>query len=246
MKKIVLYIIPFLILSCSTPGTCLESTGSIVNQSVEVADFQRIIVYPGISLVVAQGPKKVLIETGKNLISNIDIHVTDNQLIIKDVTDCNWVREYGQTIVYVTTPNLTEIYSKTEKNIRSQGILTFPDLTLSAIDDFDKLDGAGTGDFHISINNNHLIIGTNNVANFYIDGQTQTFSANFYEGTGRIEAAQLMAQNINVYHRGANDMILHPIQSIQGNMYSTGNIICKNHPPIVNVTAHYHGQVIFQ
>ena len=40
-------------------------------------------------------------------------------------------------------------------------------------------------------------------------------------------------------------MIVHPVQSISGKMVSTGNIILKNNPPIVEVQQLYHGKVIY-
>jgi len=40
-------------------------------------------------------------------------------------------------------------------------------------------------------------------------------------------------------------MIVKPIQSIVGKMVSTGDIILKNNPPIVDVEELYQGQVIY-
>ena len=46
-------------------------------------------------------------------------------LIVKDQSTCNWTRDYKAATVYVTAPNIIEIHSKTEQDIRSEGILTF-------------------------------------------------------------------------------------------------------------------------
>ena len=111
--------------------------------------------------------------------------------------------------------------------------------------DGDGESGAGTGDFILNVNNDYLNIANNNVSRFYLSGQTNTANFNFYFGDGRIEAQNLTAQNIIVYHRGSNDMIVKPIQSITGTMNSTGNIILKNVPPIVDVQELYQGRVIY-
>ncbi|MBC7641967.1 MAG: DUF2807 domain-containing protein [Flavobacterium sp.] len=244
MKKILLLIFSAIILiSCSKPGQCIESSGNDITKEYSLPSFNKIKVYNGINLVISQGAvQKIEIKTGENLIGNIDVTVTDNMLIVKDNTTCNWVREYGQTTVYVTTPTLTDIICKTEKLISSNGLLKFPSLRLEAID---LTDGAGTGDFNLQIDNDVFLIESNNVSNFYISGKTKDFTANFYEGNGRIEAANLKCNNLMVFHRGSNDMIVNPQIKMSGKMYSTGNIQCRNYLVINEILALYQGQVIF-
>ncbi len=245
MKKNIYIILLIIIsISCSKPSECIEETGNIVSKEFMVSGFDKIKVYKGISVVITQGNiQKIEVKTGENLMADIEVKVEDNFLILKDNTSCNWVREYGQTIVYVTTPTLTDIYCRTEKTISSSGILTFPIIRLNSID---LTDGPATGDFNLQIDNNQLVIETNNVANFYISGKTKDFIANFYEGNGRIEAANLLADNIFVFHRGSNDMILNPLRKISGKMVSTGNIICKNRNVINDVQELFQGRVLFE
>jgi hypothetical protein len=174
--------------------------------------------------------------------SNIEVSVNRGLLTLKDNTTCNWVREYGNTVVYVTAPNITELHSKTERPIASNGILTYPILRLIAMD---LTDGAGTGDFNIQVNNSQVVIENNNVSRYYISGQTDVLSVNFYDGNGRFNGGNLTTKKINVYHRGSNDMVVNPSESIIGKMVSTGNVILKNNPPIVDVQQLYHGRVIY-
>lgn len=248
MKKIIPFLIVILLsISCEKPSDCIESTGDIITKKITVTPFEIVNVYSGIELIITQGNEyKVEIKTGENLMSDIEVKQDGNSLTLKDKTSCNWVREYGQTKVYITAPNLTEIHSKTERNISSNGVLTYPILRLFALDvDGDGINGAGTNDFYIQVNNSQLVIETNNVARFYISGQTNEANLNFYEGNSRIEAPNLTAQTIKVFHRGSNDMIVKPIQSITGKMVSTGDIILKNNPPVVDVQQLYHGKVIY-
>lgn len=244
MKKIIVLVgLIFISISCSKPSECIESTGSIITKEFIVSDFDKIIVYQGISLVITEGPVyKVEVQTGENLMSNIQATADDGLLTLKDNTTCNWVRDYGNTVVYVTAPNIKEINSKTEKIISSNGVLTYPILSLISID---ISDGAGTGDFNIQIDNSQLVINNNNVSRYYISGQTDNLVVGFYNGNGRFEGGNLKVKTINIYHRGSNDMILKPTESITGKMVSTGNVILKNNPPIVDVQQLYHGRVIY-
>jgi len=248
MRKIIILLSFLLVfISCEKPSECYESTGDIVTRTIPVNPFTRIKVYRGIAIVITEGPEyKVEIKSGSNLIDNVSVTQNDNQLVFTDNTTCNWLREYGQTTVYITTPNLEEIYSKTERNISSNGVLTFPTLRIFALDkDGDGEEGAGTGDFYLTLNNSQLVVENNNVSRYFISGTTNEANLNLYAGDGRIDASNLTAQIIKVYHRGSNDMIVRPIQSITGKMVSTGDIILKNNPPIVEVQQLYQGHVIY-
>jgi hypothetical protein len=248
MKKIVaLFILVLVFNSCEKPSDCVESSGDFIVKEIPVAAFSKIKVYRGIEVIITEGSVyKVEILAGENFIDNIEVKQNGDQLIFKDETSCNWVREYGQTKIYVTTPTLTEVYSKSDRDISSNGILTFPDLSILSLDkDADGESGAGTGDFHIQVQNNSLTIQNNNVSRFYLSGSTNLASLNFYFGDGRLEAQNLIAQQITVFHRGSNDMIVTPIQSIEGVLNSTGDLRLTTTPPIVNVQELYHGSVIY-
>lgn len=249
MKKIGIFLVVLLaFISCEKPSDCVESTGDIIVKDVEVTAFNRLEVHPGIAVVITEGTEyKVQIQTGENLMENIEVRQEGTNLILRDNTTCNWVREFGQTTVYITVIDLDEIYSKTERTISTNGALTF-DLKIVSFDsNADGLEGAGTGDFIMQFNSANLEINSNNVSRFFLSGTISNLATfNFFAGDSRIEAENLIAQNIHVFHRGTNDMTVFPVQSITGNLYSTGNLICKNYPVTPpNIPTYYQGQVIF-
>jgi hypothetical protein len=249
MKKLHLYIIVFLFtfFGCEKPSDCIESSGKMVTKEIPVQPFKKIKVYKGIEVIITEGTiYKVEIVAGENFIDNIEVKQNGDQLIFKDQTSCNWVRKFGQTKILVTTPTLEEVYSKTDRDISSNGTLTFENLSFISFDkDADGESGAGTGDFILNIDNNNLQIHNNNVSRFYISGKTQNASFNFYFGDGRIEAENFEAQHMQIFHRGSNDMIVKPIQGITGILNSTGNVILKNVPPVVELQELYQGRVIY-
>ena len=107
-------------------------------------------------------------------------------------------------------------------------------------------DGAGTGNFHINIQSSgQLVIESNNIANFYLKGNVREILLNFYFGNGRFYGEELHAQNIKVYHRGSNDMFVYPIQKLEGQILSTGNIILKNIPLEIEIEELYTGGLIY-
>jgi hypothetical protein len=242
MKKYILTLfITFVVFGCEKPGDCIKSTGEMVTKEIPVTPFDIIYVYAGIGLVIKEGPEyKVEVQSGKNLIDDISVVLIDNVLTFRDETTCNWVRDYGETTVFITAPNLTEIHSRTEQDIKSDGVITFPILRFIAID---LSEGAGTGDFIFEIDNGQLVIENNNVSRFFISGKTQEALFNFYDGNGRIEAQNLEANVIKLFHRGSNDMYVSPIQRIEGELFSTGDVVLYRTPTEIDVTAHYYGQL---
>lgn len=250
MKKITLiYVFSILIVfcRCEKPSDCIESSGATITKDFIVSSFTRIDIEAGIEVIITEGSEyKVQIQTGENLIENVSVSQDATTLYLKDNATCNWVREYGQTKAFITAPNITEIYSKTDRNISSNGILTYPNLKLVALDDKgDGRDGAGTGDFILQINNNRLEIQNNSYSRYYISGNTNYFGVGIYNGDGRVETQNFLAKTINIYHRGSNDIIVNPTEKVEGKLVSTGNVILKNNPSINTLEAFYQGQIIY-
>lgn len=248
MKKIIFVLTVFvLFISCEKPSDCLETTGNSVSKTYEVTNaFNQIYVYKGVGVIVKEGPEyKVEVFTGDNLVDNLSVEFRGtDELHLKDNSSCNWTRAYGQIKFYITTPHLgyLKIISTTEQNIDSDGVLDHDILHLVSMD---LGPGAGTNDFHMQVNNNQVVVENNNVSRFYLSGQTNDAFLNLYDGNGRIQAENLTAQTIKVFHRGSNDMVVRPMQSITGKMVSTGNVVLKNLPPTVEVEELYQGRVIY-
>lgn len=242
-KLSILLVLIWGIIACENTTDCISSTGDLITKEISVTSFSKVRVYKGIELILKQGDiYSCKIQTGENLIDNIEVLQEGQTLILRDKSTCNWVREYGQTKIIIVAPNLEEIHSFTEKNISSEGVLTYPILRLFTLDTEDEV---GTNDFHIQIDNDQLFVESNTLARYYISGKTQVANLNFYEGNGRIEAQYLLAKKIVVYHRGSNDMLVYPIESIEGKLLNVGNLVLKNTPPILNVQTFFQGQVLF-
>lgn len=242
MKKFIVLLLNLLFVSCGLSEDCFKNAGSTVVKELPIADFDKIRVHSGIALVVKEGVDfKVKIEAGENIIGNIDVQKQGDFLIVKDQSTCNWTRDYKAATVYVTTPNLIEIHSKTEQDIRSDGILSFPILRLFSLDGSGE---SGTGDFYLTLNNGQTVVESNYIANFYLNGYSNELLLNFYFGDGRFYGENLEVENIKVFHRGSNDMIIKPIQSVTGKIESTGNVILKNNPPIIDVQQLFTGILI--
>ena len=250
--KIVFFLLVFLLVSCGISEDCFKGNGNQVTQTFLLENFSKIKVYDGVGLVVKEGSNyEVKVVTSDNIIDDLEVRLDGDMLVVKDNSTCNIARDYGQTTVYVTIPDGTilplipelELHCKTEQKIQSDGVLHSPIVRLFAIGD--DGDGAGTGDFHINLDNGQFVVESNNVSNFYINGHCEEMLLNFYFGNGRFFGEELHAEKIKLFHRGSNDMFVYPIQKIEGIINATGNVVLENVPPIVDVEEVFRGRVIY-
>lgn len=248
MKKLI-YIVSFLlIVACDSEnaGDCFQKTGAIIQKELTVDVFDKILVNRDIELIIKEGvTQKVIMETGKNLINDVEAIVLDGKLTLTDNNSCNYVRDYGITKVYITSPNITEIRSSTQYDISSDGVLTYPSLTIYS-EDFNAAESFTSGNFNLEINNNSFSLVFNNLSNCFVSGQTNNLNVTFASGTSRFEGRDLMAQNVQLWNRSSNDMIVNPQQSIKGKILGTGDVISINIPPIIEVEEVYKGRLIFE
>lgn len=248
MKKLIYIISMFLIVACDSEnaGDCFQKTGDIIQQEVIVEVFEKILVNRDIELILKDGTEQqVIIETGKNLLNDVEVSVIDGKLILTDNNTCNYVRNYGITKVYVTSPNITEIRSSTQYDVRSDGVLTYPSLIVYS-EDFSAPESFTNGNFRLQIDNNNFNLVFNNISNCFISGKTINLNVTFAAGTSRFEGRELIAQNVVIWNRSSNDMIVNPQQSITGKISGPGDVICVTEPPIVDVELQYKGKLIFE
>ena len=248
MKKLFHITIVVLLFSCNSEnaGDCFQTVGSILQEEIALDTFDKILVNRDVELIVKEGStQKVIIETGKNLLNDVEVIVVDSKLILSDNNSCNYVRDYGITKVYVTSPNITEIRSSTQYEVSSDGVLTYPSLTILS-EDYNAPDSFTVGNFRLDIDTASFNVVFNNLSNAYITGKTNNLNVTYASGTSKFEGRNLIAQNVYIWNRSSSDMIINPIQKITGIISGTGDVICVNRPPIVEVEALYKGRLIFE
>ena len=248
MKKTIHIIFILLTTACDSEnaGDCFQKTGSIIQQEITVDSFDKILVNRDIELIIKEGTKqKVVIETGENLINDVEVIVSENKLVLTDNNTCNYVRDYGITKVYVTSSNITEVRSSTQYDVSSNGVLSYPSLTILS-EDFHAPDTFTNGNFRLEIHNNSFKLVFNNLSNCFISGKTNNLNITFAAGFSRFEGRNFKAQNIQLWNRSSNDMIVNPQQEIKGKISGTGNVISVNKPLVIKVEEVYKGKLIFE
>jgi hypothetical protein len=236
------------LVACNGDGVpdCFQNAGDIVREEVSVAPFTKITVHPNVELVLKQGAEtKVEVETGEYLRDGVTALVTEGRLEIWDENSCNFTRDYNLTKIYVTAPDITEIRGNTGFPIRSDGPLEYPGLSLLSESFTDPETDTTSGTFDLELKVGQLKIVSNGLAYFKLRGSVEQFNITFAAGDARLEAAELVAQQVVLDHRGTNDMMLAPQISITGTIRGTGDVICLSRPATVEVQEIYKGKLIF-
>ncbi len=243
-NKICLLILFLSLLSCNSENApdCFMASGSVITNEIEVSDFDKIDVGEGIGVVIKQGnERKVVVETGSNLMSGVSVSVAEHKLYLRNSNGCSWFRDKNVTVVYITVPELTQIYSASQFDVKSDGILDFEELTLQS----GMYSDTASGIFDLQLKCTNLKVEDNRATLYRISGNVTNLNIAFYSGEERFEGQNLIAQHVYVFQRSTNDIIVNPQQDIKGNIYSTGNVVLKNNPSLVEIAQHYTGHVVY-
>lgn len=226
---------------------CFQNSGDIVEREFQLEPFTKITTYPRIELILTDAPEQsVIVQTGEYLINDIDVRVVNDRLELVNNNSCNLTRDYGITKVFVSAPQLIEIRNGSGLPIRSDNILSYDRLDLVSENFTNDEDFNSDGDFILELDCDVVNININNLSNCFISGFANTAQIGFYSGDGRFEGRQFVVQEMNVYQRSTNDMIVNVQQSLTGQIRSTGDVILVNTPPVVEVVQYYSGQLLYE
>ena len=225
---------------------CLKTIGNPVEKAYILERFDKVTVYNGIELIVKQGDtQSVKVQTGANILEDIEVYVQDHTLNLKNNASCNYVRDYGETKVYITSPNLSVIRSSSGLPISSDGVLAYTALNLISEDYADK-SYYRDGVFNLEVNSTRINVVFNGLSVLNISGQTNELNINFASGDCRFNGGQLIADTVSIYHRSSNDIIVNPQTNLTAKLVSTGNVVALNTPKMIDIEELYIGRVIFQ
>lgn len=121
--RLVLGVALWFLYACNSENApdCLQNTGDLVRDEVVLPPFDKITVFEEVALVLREGAEqRVEIQTGEFLRDEVTAMVEGDRLLLRNTNGCNLFRSYGETVVFVTAPNITEIRSSTGRTIRSE------------------------------------------------------------------------------------------------------------------------------
>ncbi|MDN3724363.1 head GIN domain-containing protein [Aequorivita sp. SDUM287046] len=249
MKKLLFIGFLFLLFSCDSENSwdCTQTAGETVSKKFVVSEFSKIRIEDDVTLYLKQGnTQEIILETGKNLLSDVLVIVEENTLVVKDRNACNLVRDYGITKIFVTAPNIVEIRNSSAYDVIGEGILNFPKLTLISNSSTGPENIRKSGDFYLNIVCEEFRVSANGQSVFYISGFTEIANLNFADEMPRFEGENLLIDKLEVFQRSANKMVVNPQQSIVGKIMATGDIVSYSRPAVVEVKEFFTGRLLFK
>lgn len=245
MKKSFFLFLMLFVISCNSDNglDCFKKQGRQVEKQISTAVFQKIKISLGIELLVSQADQYAIrVEYGENFIDNIEFEVVDGELRINNNSNCEMLRNYHPAKVYVQTPELEKIHSGSQYPVKSSNVLKFPELMLEAgiIEE-----GQPVSFFELEVDNQKIKVNDNVSSIYKIKGKTQILDISFWAGAPRLEAGGLLADEVHVYHRSSNDIIVYPLSLIDGTLAGTGNLVLKNMPETIAIEQLYTGHIVY-
>ncbi len=91
MRKIINFILLVVLFSCNSENVpdCFQNSGAIIEKEFELNDFNEITVFPGVELILLDGPvQQVILQTGAYLLDDIELWVEEGRLNIYNNNSC--------------------------------------------------------------------------------------------------------------------------------------------------------------
>ncbi len=226
---------------------CIQNAGELVREELVLEPFDKITVYELVRVVIRHGAEqKVEVETGRFLRDEVSASVVNGRLELRNNNRCNLFREYGLTTFYITVPELSEIRSSTGFPILSEGVLPFERLSLISESFVNPETETTDGSFDLNLEVESLSVVANGIAYFKLQGTASRMQLTVAAGDSRIEAENLLARQVSVNHRGSNDMLVYPLESLEGVIRGTGDVVSFHRPDTVQVEILYRGRLIYR
>lgn len=241
IRKLYIGVLLIILLGCDNENAfdCVKTVGEIQSYELDLPAFDKVEVFGDIEVIISNSfEQSVVLETGENLFPKISFDVTDGLFTISDDNGCNWARKYKNTTLYINSNKLTEIRNSGARDIKSNGTYE--------LDHKLNLVSKGTsGDYFIDIQGPALNISNNQASNYYITGEVNQLFVGFYSGVGRFEGADLIANNVDFFQRGENDIIVNPQSRLSGSIEAFADVVMVNVPSEIDITYNGTGKLVY-
>lgn len=247
MKKIFTCIILILVIGCSPDefSDCLSTSGEKFSESISISAFEKVIIGRNIAVFIEPAlTYEMEVVANQDHIKNFRWRVEGNETLhLEAVSLCSAGFSEAPIEVTLYTPNLTEIVNGTQFMVASKSPLTFSEVNLIA-DQNHNAASLSTGLFDLEFDNEKVFYRSSNILKSNFSGKTKTFGILKTGGLGEISAFELEANNVNIFHRGFNEISVFPLEVINAQVRSTGNLVAHNTPSTIYVEAFFTGKFI--
>lgn len=246
LRRIIIYtfILTGLIIfnSCKKQNSCdcLKSYGDIVTETRTLSSsfntlqsFDKIEVYYIQDTTTTTCTAKIV--TGKHLLSNISVEVSNGVLQIKNNNKCNFVRgSHNEVTVYITAPHIQHFLQDGVGNLYSGNTIIENqiDYTIN-----------NSGDVHLNVQVVNIVGHMFGIGDIYLSGNSQNHLVNA-GGECFIYAADLVTGYCFVVYKSTGEAHVNVSGELDAEINYTGNIYYTGNATVIHKTINGSGQLI--
>ncbi len=195
--------------------------------------------------IIPSDDYRIQYTVGEKLASQVNISLKDSVLTVKLDAHCLLRNPENALQVKIFAPDLKVIRNASIYEVFSTDTLKYRHLKLIS-ENFNDPGALNAGTFRLLVHNEKLDIVANGISVFNLKGKTKNLFIGFYGNHPRFEGENLTVQHLVIHHNSTNDILANPVQSAEGDMYSTGDLILYHRPPVLQINRHYKGRIIFR
>lgn len=202
-----------------------EYKGESIEKEIEIKEFSSLHVNGAFEIVLLQGDKAELrFEGNEELINEIEIDQNDDQLSIILQSDKNKTFKKNELKIFITLVNLENLVFEGVGEIKTDGFLVLDKI---------EINGKGVGNIELNLDAEEIITELNFVGNMKLVGTAEhVFLSN--EGIGNIDAAELIAQNVEIISSGIGAVSVYCENELSIEVNGIGSVTYTGNPEVIS------------
>lgn len=226
-KAFVLVLGLSLLASCKPDaiGDCFTSTGPIRTKEGSLPPFENLQLEDNLSLIWHDSSESFYrVKSGRNLLENIRLEVSDQTLTIRNVNRCNWVRSYH-------APFEIHLYCPAPRKVSLLGFGDFISMdSLNRNPLTVQVYGPGSKG-KLKVNCSEFFLDFASAGEISVEGSAEKGNYSVQK-QGKIYASQMAMQNLELQMFGENDIRIQVLDSLWGRNSARARIFLRGDPAI--------------
>lgn len=208
---------------CNKNGV-FKKSGPVRSEIRVLPAISEVILYDRVNLILTEDSSQELrVETGENLIPDIETSMVSNILTIRDNSKYKWMHDLDTKVnVYMSVDGLKKITFYGAGEVTSTNELTPETFEIDSWN--------GTGNFRLKLRTEYtsLIIRTGN-ADIMLEGSSPECYI-YCADQGGIDLRNYPVKNILLNHRSVRDAFIYVTNRLDATLLYTGNVYYKGSP----------------
>ncbi len=229
MKKLLPYLIIVILGSCDNDDAwnCVQTTGDAITREYRYDQpIYSITIHDDINVILHNHRDQFFeIETGINMLPEIDISIEENHLHVRNLNGCRWSRNPGNVDFHIFTDTLQLLVKKTIGRVYSEEEIEYSFQLIT--------EESGTVD--LLVNNDAIQIEIGKLNNVSISGQTNALGVYIVAGDSRFLGENLMVRRASIVHNGINQVHVNVSDRLRYYLWSEGDILLYQEPSILEL-----------